>query len=266
MVKNRINKLFDNKSENVLTVYFTAGYPELEDTLDILVELEKSGADMVEIGIPYSDPVADGPTIQESNGVALNNGISMEKIFSQLKDMRQKVDIPVVLMGYFNPVLQYGLQDFCKKCKECGVDGVIIPDLPILEYVEQYKDLFDSYDLHNMYLITPQTSEERIRMIDENTSGFIYMVSNSSITGAKKEISEEQLEYFNRIKSMNLSNPRLIGFGISDNKTYRTASEYSSGAIIGSAFIKALKGSEKNSIADRVHSFINMVKGEEVNQ
>ncbi|MCX2745725.1 tryptophan synthase subunit alpha [Mangrovivirga sp. M17] len=266
MVKNRINKLFENKSENVLTVYFTAGYPELDDTLEILAELEKAGADMVEIGIPYSDPVADGPTIQESNGVALKNGISMQKIFSQLKTMRKKVDIPVVLMGYFNPVLQFGLEEFCKKCKECGVDGVIIPDLPILEYVEQYKDLFDSYDLHNMYLITPQTSEERIRMIDENTSGFIYMVSNSSITGAKKEISEEQLKYFNRIKSMNLNNPRLIGFGISDNKTFKTASEYSSGAIIGSAFIKALKESDKDSIADKVHSFINMVKGEKISQ
>ncbi|NMM50628.1 tryptophan synthase subunit alpha [Marinigracilibium pacificum] len=259
MSENRIKQLFEKKSERVLTVYFTAGYPQLNDTMEVLSQLENSGADMVEIGIPYSDPVADGPTIQESNGVALENGISLGLIFDQIKDMRKSVSVPVVLMGYFNPILQFGLEEFCKKCQECGVDGVIIPDLPIVEYIEQYKALFEQYSLLNIYLITPQTSEKRIRMIDENTSGFIYMVSNSSITGAKSEISDNQLGYFQRIRNMNLRNPRLIGFGISDAKTFDIASEYSSGAIIGSAFIKALKG--EGTIAEKTSSFIGEVKG-----
>lgn len=241
---NRIHYLFNTKQDRVLSIYFTAGFPKLEDTIPVMEAIEAGGADIIEIGIPYSDPIADGPTIQESNMIALENGMSMKKLFDQLKGFRAKVHLPVVLMGYLNPIMQFGMEEFCKKCKEVGVDGLIVPDLPMQQYLDEYKSLFDSYDLVNTFLISPQTSEKRIREIDENTDGFIYMVSSHSITGAKADISDDQITYFERVKAMNLKNPRLIGFGISDAQTFSTASQYSNGAIIGSAFIKKIKDAQ----------------------
>jgi tryptophan synthase alpha chain len=221
--------------------------------------IQAGGADIIEIGIPYSDPIADGPTIQDSNMIALENGMSMKKLFEQLKGFRAKIHMPVVLMGYLNPIIQFGMEEFCKKCKEVGVDGLIVPDLPMQQYLDEYKSLFDSYGLVNTFLISPQTSEKRIREIDENTDGFIYMVSSHSITGAKADISEEQIAYFERVKAMNLKNPRLIGFGISYAQTFSTASEYSNGAIIGSAFIKTVKNSQNLSkdIQEYIQSVIS---------
>lgn len=238
---NRIHKLFNTKKDRVLSIYFTAGFPKLEDTLPIMEAIQAGGADIIEIGVPYSDPVADGPTIQESNMVALENGISLKKLFEQLEGFREKIQLPVVLMGYLNPIMQYGMEAFCKKCQEVGIDGLILPDLPMQQYLDDYKELFEQYGLVNTFLISPQTSEARIREIDEHSNGFIYMVSSHSITGAKAGISEEQISYFERVKSLRLNNPRLIGFGISDSETFSKASDYSNGAIIGSAFIKVLK-------------------------
>jgi tryptophan synthase alpha chain len=241
---NRIDQLFQRKKERVLSIYFTAGFPNLEDTLPIMEAIEVAGADIIEVGVPYSDPIADGPTIQDSNMIALNNGMSLKKLFGQLQDMRKTVSLPVVLMGYLNPIIQFGMEAFCKKCKEVGIDGLILPDLPMQQYLDEYKEIFDQYGLRNTFLISPQTSEWRIREIDEHTNGFIYMVSAHSITGARTGISEEQKAYFQRVQAMGLRNPRLIGFGISDAETFTTASEYSNGAIIGSAFIKKIKESK----------------------
>lgn len=237
---NRIEKLFETKPERILNVYFTAGYPKLNDTLGIMQSLERSGADLIEVGIPFSDPVADGPTIQESNGVALANGMTVKLLFEQLAELRKSVNIPVVLMGYINPIVQYGVEAFCKKCQEVGVDGLILPDLPMFEYMEVYKPVFDAHGLLNIFLITPQTSEARIREIDNNSKGFIYMVSSASTTGAKTGISTDQEAYFARVKAMNLKNPTLIGFGISNKETFDKACANANGAIIGSAFIKAI--------------------------
>ena len=256
---NRIHTLFKEKDSSVLSIYFTAGFPKLESTMEIMEAIQAGGADIIEIGVPYSDPVADGPTIQDSNMIALENGISLKKIFEQLEGFRDKIHIPVVMMGYLNPIMQYGMEAFCKKCKEVGVDGLILPDLPMQQYLDDYKDLFEQYGLVNTFLISPQTSEKRIREIDENTSGFIYMVSSHSITGAKAGISEEQIAYFERVKSMDLKNPRLIGFGISDAETFSKASEYSNGAIIGSAFIKTLKNSK--NLGSDIQEYIQSVIG-----
>ncbi|MFA5327159.1 MAG: tryptophan synthase subunit alpha [Prolixibacteraceae bacterium] len=254
---NRINKLFQEKKERILSVYFTAGYPELNDTTTIIHELVKNGVDLIEIGMPFSDPVADGPVIQHSSLVSLQNGMSIRKLFEQLKDIRKTVDIPLILMGYINPVLQYGVDAFCKKCNEIGIDGLIIPDLPMDVYQEEFKAVFEANNLHNIFLITPQTSDERLKLIDGVSSGFIYMVSSNSTTGAKSSVSDFQREYFERVKTNNLKNPRLIGFGISNAETFRNACQYASGAIIGSAFVKALEGGE--SIAQKVSTFINSI-------
>ncbi|TVP49217.1 MAG: tryptophan synthase subunit alpha [Mongoliibacter sp.] len=241
---NRINRLFQNKKERVLSIYFTAGFPELEDTVPIMEAIEAAGADIIEIGVPYSDPIADGPTIQDSNMIALENGMSLKKLFAQLEGFRNKVNLPVVLMGYLNPIIQFGMEDFCKKCQELGIDGLILPDLPMGQYLEEFKELFEQYGLSNTFLISPQTSENRIREIDQHSNGFIYMVSSHSITGAKTGISEEQKVYFKRVQEMDLKNPRLIGFGISDAETFNTASAFGHGAIIGSAFINIVKKSK----------------------
>jgi len=259
LIKNRIEQLFAHKSNEILSVYFSAGYPELNDTASIIRFLEKAGADIVEVGIPFSDPVADGPTIQQSNKVALDNGISLKLIFEQLSDIRKEVNLPIILMGYINPVLQYGLEAFCQKCAEVGVDGLILPDLPMQEYLDDYKSTFDKYGLINIFLITPQTSESRVREIDTNSKGFIYMVSSASTTGAKGDISEEQVNYFNRINSMKLKNPTLIGFGISNRSTFKKACEYASGAIIGSAFINLLHNSA--DLEKDITHYIQEVKG-----
>lgn len=237
---NRIQKLFQEKNSNVLSVYFTAGYPELDNTMPILKALEESGADMVELGMPFSDPLADGPTIQKSSEIALDNGMSLNKLFEQIAEMRQSISMPIVLMGYLNPVMKYGIEAFAKKCKEVGIDGLILPDLPVKEYLSTYKAIFQKNGLSNIFLITPQTPEERIRAIDEESDGFIYMVASSSTTGAKSAISDKQIEYFSRVSDMHLKNPRVIGFGISDKATFMQACKYANGAIIGSAFVKAI--------------------------
>lgn len=255
---NRIESLFARKNKGLLNVYFTAGYPKLDDTLAIIKTLESSGADLVEIGMPFSDPVADGPTIQESNQVALRNGMTIEMLLNQLKGLRTEVDIPVILMGYLNPIMQYGIERFCEDAKSCGIDGLILPDLPMDEYLDHYKEQFDSAGLLNIFLITPQTTEERIRLIDHHSSGFIYMVSSVGITGAKSGISDTQQAYFDRINKLELSTPRLIGFGISDYNSFSTACDYASGAIVGSAFINLLTES-KDHLKD-IPAFITSLK------
>ena len=227
----------------MLSIYVTAGFPKLEDTLAVMEAIQAAGADIIELGIPYSDPIADGPTIQESNTQALENGMSIKMLFNQLVGFRAKIHVPVILMGYLNPIIQFGVEEFCKKCKEVGIDGLILPDLPMSQYLEEYKALFEEYGLFISFLISPQTSEKRIREVDENSNGFIYMVSSHAITGAKSAISKEQEEYFERVANMNLTHPRLIGFGISDAATFQLASRYSQGAIIGSAFINAIANS-----------------------
>lgn len=254
---NRIDYLFQTKKERVLSIYVTAGFPNLEDTLPVMEAIQIAGADIIELGIPYSDPIADGPTIQESNTQALENGMSIKVLFSQLLGFRSKIHVPVILMGYLNPIIQFGVEDFCKKCKEVGIDGLILPDLPMSQYLDEYKALFEEYGLFISFLISPQTSEKRIREVDENSSGFIYMVSSHAITGAKSAISKEQEEYFERVANMKLTHPRLIGFGISDAATFQLASQYSQGAIIGSAFIKHISNS--NSLKQDIQTFIQGV-------
>ena len=253
---NRINqKLQEDKK--LLSIYFTAGYPNIDDTVSIIQDLEKNGVDMIEIGLPFSDPLADGPTIQDSSTAALKNGMTTEVLFDQLKDIRQSVSIPLIIMGYFNPMFQYGVEAFCKRCQELGIDGLIIPDLPVDVYHKQYQSVFEKYGLINVFLITPQTSDERIRYIDSISNGFIYMVSSASTTGAKSGFGDEQTEYFQRIAKMDLKNPQVIGFGISNNETFSQATSYAKGAIIGSAFVKHVTNYGTDSIDKFVNSIIN---------
>ncbi len=237
---NRIDQLFQQKKNHILSVYFTAGHPELNSTVDILTELQASGTDMVEIGMPFSDPLADGPIIQDSSTKALRNGMSIKLLFEQLKNVREKINMPLLLMGYVNPVLQYGVEKFCIKCRETGIDGVILPDLPIDLYQQSFQQYFEANGLRFIFFITPQTSDERIKMIDAISSGFTYMVSSSSTTGVKTTIADKQIAYFERIKKLNLTKPRVIGFGISNHDTFVHACKYANGAIIGSAFVKML--------------------------
>lgn len=259
---NRIHKKLQEKtpdartSEKLLSVYFTAGYPNLNDTTTIIENLEKNGVDMVEIGLPFSDPLADGPTIQASSTQALLNGMTTNVLFDQLKDIRKTVNIPLIIMGYFNPMMQFGIEDFCKKCHDIGIDGLIIPDLPIEVYQEKYESLFKQYDLKNIFLITPQTSDDRIRQIDSLSDSFIYMVSSASTTGAQKGFGKEQMDYFERIATMNLKNPQIVGFGISNSETFQQATTYAKGAIIGSAFIKHLNQSGIQHIESFTKVFI----------
>lgn len=255
---NRINKLFKEKGNNILSVYFTAGYPNLNDTVEIIRQLSSKGVDLIEIGVPFSDPLADGPVIQHSSQVALKNGMSVKLLFEQLKDIRKVTDIPLVLMGYVNPIIHFGFENFCRKAQEVGIDGFIIPDLPMLEYQREFKPVSDKYGIENVFLITPETSAERIRVVDENTNAFIYMVSSASTTGVQKSFEGAKEEYFNRIKSMNLKNPAMIGFGISNKQTFESACKYSSGAIIGSAFIKSLD--ETSSVSDAVDLLLKRLK------
>ncbi|UJH68082.1 tryptophan synthase subunit alpha [Allomuricauda sp. SCSIO 65647] len=246
---NRIKTKLQDAGK-LLSIYFTAGYPKLENTVPIIQELEKSGVDIVEIGLPFSDPLADGPTIQESSTWALKNGMTTEILFEQLMGIRKTVTMPLIIMGYFNPVLQYGVEAFCKKCAEIGIDGLILPDLPFDVYQEEYEHIFKKYGLINVFLITPQTSDERIKKIDAASDGFIYMVSSASTTGAKEGFGEEQRAYFERIASLTLANPQIVGFGISNAETFLTATEKAKGAIIGSAFIKHLTQNGVSKIDD----------------
>ena len=252
---NRINQIFERR-ENLLSIYFTAGFPKIDDTVKIIKELDKSQVDMIEIGLPFSDPLADGPTIQKSSEKALSNGMTTNLLFDQLKDLRKISEIPVVIMGYFNPILQYGIEKFCSNCKDVGIDGLIIPDLPADIFKKNYKIIFEKYKLNMMFLITPQTSNERINLIDDLSKGFIYMVSSYSVTGAKDSFDKYQIEYFKRIKKLNLSNPLLIGFGISNKKTFQSACQNSNGAIIGSAYIKYIE----NHGVSKTRDFVKLIK------
>ncbi len=237
---NRINQLFKDKKTNILSIYYTAGFPGLGDTIAIAEALEKAGADMLEIGVPYSDPVADGPVIQASSKQSLDSGMDLNLLFEQLKDLRKKVTIPVLLMGYVNPVLQYGVERFCKACAAVGVDGCIVPDLPMVEYEELYKDTFLENGLSNIFLVTPQTSVERIHKIDGLSNGFIYLLSSSATTGQNLQVSDQTETYFSRIAAMELNNPTMIGFGISSKETFDKACKYANGGIIGTAFVKSV--------------------------
>ncbi|MBC5841072.1 tryptophan synthase subunit alpha [Flavobacterium sp. F-380] len=252
---NRIEqKLKENKK--ILSIYFSAGYPNLNDTVQIIQDLEKNGVDMIEIGLPFSDPLADGPTIQESSTTALHNGMTTQTLFDQLSSIRESVKIPLIIMGYFNPMLQYGIEAFCKKCAEIGIDGLIIPDLPVDVYAEKYKPTFEKYGLINVFLITPQTSDERIHFIDSVSNGFIYMVSSASVTGSQTGFGDTQADYFKRIANMNLKNPQVIGFGINNAETFNQATQYAKGAIIGSAFIQDLT---KNGTA-KISEFVKAIR------
>ncbi len=234
---NRINQLFASPSKDMLSVYFCAGYPTLEGTADVIRTLQANRVRMIEIGIPFSDPMADGPVLQKAATQALENGMSLRLLFSQLRDIRETVSIPLLLMGYLNPIMQYGFENFCKSCVECGIDGVVIPDLPFKDYQENYRQIAEQYDIKVIMLITPETSEERVRRIDESTDGFIYMVSSAATTGAQTNFNDNKLDYFRHIDSMNLRNPRMVGFGISNKATFSAACQYARGAIIGSKFV-----------------------------
>ncbi len=255
---NRLNQLFATKKDNLLSIYYTAGYPDLNTTIDIAEALEKAGADFLEIGFPYSDPVADGPTIQNSSQQALDNGMTLNVLFEQLKDLRKRVTIPILLMGYVNPIVQYGVERFCKAAAEVGVDGVIVPDLPMYEYENMYSGFFKDNNLSNIFLVTPQTSEERIRKIDGLTNSFIYLLSSSNITGGSLNVSDSIEGYYQRVKAMDLKNPTIIGFGISNNETYTKACQYANGAIVGSAFVKLLG---EDGYMDKIPGFVKSIRG-----
>ena len=252
---NRLKNLFETK-KNILSIYYTAGYPSLGDTVEIAETLEKSGADLLEIGFPYSDPVADGPVIQASSKQALDNGMDLHLLFDQLRDLRSRVTIPVLLMGYVNPMLQFGVENFCKACAAAGLDGCIVPDLPMMEYEELYAPIFKEHGLSNIFLITPQTSPERIQKIDGLSNGFIYLLSSSATTGQNLQVSDTTSAYFSRIADLKLKNPTMIGFGISNKETFDKACSYANGAIIGSAFVKSLNGDDlKGSIRQFMQKF-----------
>ena len=261
IIDNRIDRLFRKKQERVLSVYFTSGYPGKGDTQSIILSLQKSGADMIEVGIPFSDPVADGPTIQSSNQKALDGGMHLGLLMEQLKEIKDDINIPIIMMGYLNPIIQYGVDRFCADCQELGIDGLILPDLPVQEYLDDYQDLFNRHQLHHIFLVTPQTSEDRIRWIDDHSDGFIYAVASASTTGAKKDIDSQQISYFKKLRSMQLRNPWLIGFGISNQQTFDTACQYGAGAIIGSAFIKEL--AKSRDLEKDIEVFVASIKGAE---
>lgn len=256
-MSNRIDQLFTGKKKGVLNIYCTAGFPELNDTLPVMRSLQQYGADIIELGMPFSDPLADGPVIQDSSTRAINNGMSLKVLFEQLKNFREQIHVPVLLMGYLNPVLLYGIENFCKKCAEVGVDGVILPDLPMDEYESEYKPVFEQYGLHLVFLVTPETSEARIRKIDSLSKGFIYAVSSSSTTGKDKDMGHQQV-YFERLKSLQLKNPVLIGFGIKDKATFDAAAAHSNGGVIGTAFIRAIENATNLDTA--IQQFIAGVK------
>tara|TARA_B100001989_G_scaffold64177_1_gene43319 strand:- start:109 stop:876 length:768 start_codon:yes stop_codon:yes gene_type:complete len=254
---NRINKLFEEKKDNILSIYFTAGYPNLNDTTEIIKTLDECGVDLIEIGMPFSDPIADGPVIQDSSNVAIDNGMNLNLLFEQLEDIRKITDIPIVLMGYINPVYQFGYDNFIKNILKCDLDGLILPDLPLEDYKNNFKSVFDKENLSFIFLITPNTSEDRIKKIDDNSNGFVYMVSSSSTTGKKSSFDNKQIDYFQKIRSLSLKNPTVIGFGISDKESFTQACKYSNGAIIGSKFIQSLS---KSNIKESIRSFVYSIR------
>ena len=254
---NRINKLFREKRGKILSIYFTAGYPSLNDTTEIIKTLDECGVDLIEVGMPFSDPIADGPVIQNSSNVAIDNGMNLNLLFDQLADIRKITDIPIILMGYVNPVYQFGYDNFIKNILECDLDGLILPDLPLDDYKDKFQQVFDKENISFISLITPNTSEDRVKQIDENSNGFIYMVSSSSITGKKSSFDVKQIKYFNKIRSLSLKNPTVIGFGISDKKSFEQACKYSQGAIIGTMFIKEIS---KGNLSESIKGFIASIK------
>jgi len=258
-IMSRIDQMFANKKQNVLNVYFTAGFPSLNSTVAIMKSLQDAGADMIELGMPYSDPLADGPVIQSSGTIALANGMTIHKLFEQLKNFRDEIRLPVLLMGYMNPVIQYGFENFCRDAAAIGVDGLILPDLPMFEYEKEYGTLINQYNLDFVFLVTPETKEERVIKLDQLSSGFLYAVSSSSTTGKDAALSDQE-KYFKRLQSMKLKNPVLIGFGIRDKVSFSKACSYANGAIIGTAFIKVLENSTEGEIPSRTKTFINSLK------
>jgi len=257
-MSNRLENTFRDKT-NILNVYLTAGFPSLNDTVKVVQELANNGVNMVEIGMPFSDPLADGPTIQSSSEIAIKNGITLALIFDQIKEIRRTVQIPIILMGYYNQMIQYGVEEFVKKATEVGVDGLIIPDLPLDIYQKKYKSLFEQYDLKVSFLITPQTTEKRILEIANESTAFLYVVSSYAITGSKSVIEEYQTTYFKNIAALNIQTPKLIGFGISNRTSFQKACEYANGAIIGSAFIKAINNSS-NDLRQTIKEFVKSIK------
>ena len=257
-MKNRITELFESKNKNILNIYFTAGFPDLEDTVRVLKGLENAGVDMVEIGMPYSDPTADGPIIQASSEKALANGMTIHKLFDQLKNVRDHVSIPIVLMGYINPVMQFGIKEFCLKAAELGIDGTILPDLPFDIYEREFKTTFEKNNLSNIFLVTPQTEESRIHQLDQTAKGFVYIVSTNSTTGSDTKVASDMNDYLERVKNINLENPTLIGFNIKNKKSFNNACNYANGAIIGSEFVKVLN--ESNDIEGDINKFIKKIK------
>ncbi|MCB9033851.1 MAG: tryptophan synthase subunit alpha [Chitinophagales bacterium] len=254
---NRLQNIFQDKDKKRLSIFCTAGFPNQDSLPLILSSLQQNGVDFVEIGMPFSDPTADGPIIQESNKVAIDNGMTIKLLFEQLENIRNTINMPLVLMGYLNPVLQFGIENFLKAAANCGIDGIIIPDLPMYEYETEYQDLFKQYKIQNIFLITPQTSEDRIRKIDTLSDAFIYAVSTHTITGGSVDFQQEQEQYFNRLQQMQLKNPIVIGFGIKDKASFNFATKYAQGAIIGSAFVKAIENSE--NIEKDIQQFIQSV-------
>ena len=253
---NRINKLFQKKNKKILSIYFTAGYPRINDSVNIIKALDKNGVDMIEVGIPFSDPIADGPIIQNSSTIAIKNGMNMSLLFNQLKNIRSTTQIPIILMGYINPIIQFGYDKFVNKLIDCGVDGVILPDLPLLEYKKELKPFFDKNNISFISLISPNTSIERVKEIDKISDGFLYVVSSSSITGQNNSFDVNQIKYFNSLNNIFLKNPKIIGFGISDKKSFDMACNYSNGAIIGTKFINSLDVLNLNK---SIEKFINSI-------
>jgi tryptophan synthase alpha chain len=253
---NRINKLFQKKNKKILSIYFTAGYPRINDSVDIIKALDKNGVDMIEVGIPFSDPIADGPIIQNSSTIAIKNGMNMSLLFDQLKNIRLTTQIPIILMGYINPIIQFGYDKFVNKLIDCGIDGVILPDLPLLEYKKELKPFFDKNNISFISLISPNTSIERVKEIDQISDGFLYVVSSSSITGQNNLFDANQIKYFNSLNNIFLKNPKIIGFGISDKKSFDMACNYSNGAIIGTKFINSLDVLNLNK---SIEKFINSI-------
>ncbi len=251
---NRIDQLFAQKKQNVLNVYCTAGFPALDSTLPVMQALQDAGADLIELGMPFSDPLADGPVIQDSSARALRNGMTLAKLFEQLQGFRDHIQVPVILMGYLNPILQMGVEQFCRQCAAVGVDGLILPELPLAEYEKEYQAIFEKYGLYLIFLVTPETSEARLRRLDAASKGFLYAVSSSSTTGKDKDMAD-QIAYFKKLQALQLKNPVLIGFGIKDKSTFTTACAYSNGAIIGTAFIKAI-GEANGALPATVRTFI----------
>lgn len=255
---NRITELFKNKKTRILNIYCTAGYPSVNSTLEVMKALQESGADMIELGMPYSDPLADGPVIQASSSKAIENGMTINKLFSDLKEFRNNINVPVILMGYMNPALQYGFEKFCAIAAEVGIDGLILPDLPMYEYETEYGEIINRHGLKFIFLVTPETSDERVRMLDRLSTGFLYAVSSSSTTGNEKSM-EQQMGYFKKLQDMKLHNPVLIGFGISNSDTFNAACKYANGAIIGTAYIKALDNN--GSVSSVTKKFIDGIIG-----